>query len=101
MPPPPTAESATLLTTRLEKNLRDFNAEKILAYSLSLSIGITHFDPAHPVSVEELLSQGDRLMYQQKLGKKKSYGKTNLFPSLPAAESAFAAGTNIPADFPD
>ena len=84
MPVGNSAESATLLTTRLDRNLRDYNAKKIHNYSLSLSIGITHYDPAHPVSVEELLSQGDKLMYEQKLGKKKSYGKNTLSPASQA-----------------
>lgn len=72
MPIGNTEESVTTLTTRLENNLADFNEKKDLNYTLSISIGITHYDPAHPVSVEELLSQGDKLMYEQKLRKKKS-----------------------------
>lgn len=72
MPIGNTEESVTTLTTRLENNLADFNEKKNLNYMLSISIGITHYDPAHPVSVEELLSQGDKLMYEQKLRKNKS-----------------------------
>lgn len=71
MPIGNTEESVTILTTRLENNLADFNKKKKPNYTLSVSIGITHYDPAHPVSVEELLSQGDKLMYEQKLRKKK------------------------------
>jgi diguanylate cyclase (GGDEF)-like protein/PAS domain S-box-containing protein len=87
MPVGNSVESATLLTTRLDRNLREYNAKKIHAYSLSLSIGITHYDPAHPVSVEDLLSQGDKLMYEQKLAKKKSYGRPDFFPASQTTET--------------
>ncbi len=66
-----TAESASILTTRLKNNLVNFNKKKSHNYTLSISIGIAHYDPAHTVSVEELLNQGDRLMYEDKLRKKK------------------------------
>ena len=56
---------------RLQNNL-DSNNNKRNKYTLSLSIGITHYDPEHPVTLEELLFQGDKLMYEQKLKKKKS-----------------------------
>ncbi|RPI37464.1 MAG: diguanylate cyclase [Nitrospiraceae bacterium] len=87
MPVGNSAESTALLTTRLDKNLRDFNAKKILNYSLSLSIGITHFDPAHPVSIDELLSQGDKLMYEQKLGRKSLMAKPAFFPASQTTET--------------
>jgi two-component system, cell cycle response regulator len=35
-------------------------------YSLSLSIGAARFDPQNPVSLDELLSRADRVMYQAK-----------------------------------
>jgi len=65
-------ESIPLLTARFDNNLRDYNAKKLHKHTLSLSVGITHYDPAHPVTLEELLSQGDKMMYQQKLAKKKT-----------------------------
>lgn len=71
MPIGNTEESVTILTTRLENNLADFNEKKSRNYTLSISIGITHYDPERPVTVEELLSQGDKLMYKEKLKKKK------------------------------
>ena len=65
-------ESIPLLTARFDNKLRDYNAKKLHKHTISLSVGITHYDPAHPVTLEELLSQGDKMMYQQKLAKKKT-----------------------------
>ncbi|MDH4230406.1 MAG: diguanylate cyclase [Nitrospirota bacterium] len=63
-------ESVPLLTKRLDDNIRNYNEKKIHKHTLSLSVGITYYDPAHPASLEELLSQGDKMMYEQKLTKK-------------------------------
>ncbi len=65
-------ESVPLLTARFDNNLRDYNEKKLHKHTLSLSVGITHYDPAHPVTLEELLSQGDKMMYEQKLSRKKT-----------------------------
>jgi diguanylate cyclase (GGDEF)-like protein/PAS domain S-box-containing protein len=56
---------------RLQNNLDLHNEKKNGKYTLSLSIGITHYDPARPVTPEELLFQSDKLMYEQKIKKKK------------------------------
>ena len=39
-------------------------------YKLSISIGTAYFDPLSPCTIDELLSQADRLMYEQKRTKK-------------------------------
>jgi hypothetical protein len=31
-----------------------------------MTIGIARFDPEHPCSVDELLNEGDRKMYEEK-----------------------------------
>lgn len=54
------------LTTRLKENLDAHNTKANKPYRLALSIGIKHYDPVHPVSIEELLSTADKLMYEQK-----------------------------------
>jgi diguanylate cyclase (GGDEF)-like protein/PAS domain S-box-containing protein len=59
------------VNSRLQNNLNLHNGKKNRGYTLSLSIGITHYDPARPVTTEELLLQGDKLMYEQKIRKKK------------------------------
>jgi diguanylate cyclase (GGDEF)-like protein/PAS domain S-box-containing protein len=60
------------VNSRLQSNLDLCNGKKDSRYALSLSIGITNYDPARPVTLEELLFQGDKLMYEQKVRKKKS-----------------------------
>jgi PleD family two-component response regulator len=34
--------------------------------TITKSIGISHYDPANPVVIEELLSRADKLMYKEK-----------------------------------
>lgn len=63
------AAEAEVVAVRLTKNLRTCNAGRQRPYHLDLSIGIASFDPHHPCSVEELLSRGDALMYEQKKNK--------------------------------
>ena len=58
------------VSSRLQNNIDLHNGKKNSRYTLSLSIGITYYDPAHPVTPEDLLFQGDKLMYQHKIGKK-------------------------------
>mgnify|MGYP001574143830 CR=1 FL=1 len=40
------------------------------SYKLSVSFGMAEYDPEHPISIEELVSKGDKSMYKQKRGKK-------------------------------
>jgi len=60
--------SAENLTTRLQQNLEAHNAREGRLYKLSLSVGLAHYDPEHPCSIDELLAQADRAMYEQKQG---------------------------------
>ena len=55
---------------RLEKSLEVYNSEKKHEYRISLSMGVAFYDPDHPCSIEELLIQGDKLMYKHKKAKK-------------------------------
>ena len=59
------------VNSRLQNNLDLHNGKRNSRYTLSLSIGITHYEPARPVTPEELLFQADKLMYEQKIKKKK------------------------------
>jgi diguanylate cyclase (GGDEF)-like protein len=61
-----TDENGEILMTRLDENIRDYNAKTSQRYKLSISIGAARFDPEHPVSIDELLSKADALMYAQK-----------------------------------
>jgi diguanylate cyclase (GGDEF)-like protein len=66
-----TEENGEIVLTRLYENIKDHNAKRSRVYSLSISVGATQFDPNHPVSIDELLSKADALMYVQKREKLK------------------------------
>ncbi len=55
---------------RLEKALQKANQEEPL-YMLSLSVGVSRFNPAEDLSLADLMAEADRAMYE----KKKSKGK--------------------------
>jgi diguanylate cyclase (GGDEF)-like protein/PAS domain S-box-containing protein len=61
-----------ILATRLQRNLEARTARGCRCYQLSLSMGIAHYEPEHPCSIDELLAQADRAMYGQKWNNQKS-----------------------------
>jgi diguanylate cyclase (GGDEF)-like protein len=61
-----TDENGEILMTRLYENIKDYNAKRSHPYILSISMGTTQFDPEYPISIDELLSKADALMYAQK-----------------------------------
>lgn len=58
------------VVVRLQENLGVSNEERGRPYRLSLSIGIAHYTPDKPCSIDELLERADKLMYEQKRTKK-------------------------------
>ena len=72
MPIKDAEENIAPITERLKSNLERYNIRKDRKYVLSVSVGITYYDPDSPITVEELLSQCDKLMYKSKTGKKNS-----------------------------
>jgi diguanylate cyclase (GGDEF)-like protein len=58
------------LTIRIKENIDTHNAKSNKSYNLSLSVGIVHYNPEQPRSIEELLSMADKLMYSQKRQKR-------------------------------
>ena len=48
------------------KHLKTFNDRAVLPYKISTSMGIAHFDPSHPKSINDLLAEADKLMYEHK-----------------------------------
>jgi diguanylate cyclase (GGDEF)-like protein/PAS domain S-box-containing protein len=57
------------LISRLQKELEDFNKKGSRPFRLSLSIGLAGYDPEHPISLDSLLAEADRRMYEQKRNK--------------------------------
>jgi diguanylate cyclase (GGDEF)-like protein len=52
--------------TRLRDELRERNSGDGFPYNLSFSVGVAHFDPAAPPTIEELLETADGMLYEQK-----------------------------------
>lgn len=65
-------DSIEIIITRLQKAVEVHNSEGNRSYRLSLSAGIAYYDPESPCSIDELLVQGDKSMYEQKRHKYKS-----------------------------
>jgi diguanylate cyclase (GGDEF)-like protein len=59
-------ESAALLTDRLDRNTRAFNEKSQRPYRVSISVGVSLWDPAKPRSIEDLLAEADARMYEAK-----------------------------------
>jgi diguanylate cyclase (GGDEF)-like protein len=55
---------------RIEKRLQKINNEDGRIYKLSMSMGVSAFDPAAPNTLEELLRSGDERMYSEKKRRK-------------------------------
>jgi diguanylate cyclase (GGDEF)-like protein len=61
-----------IIAGRLEANIREFNRQNLLPFSLSLSTGFAHFDSRNSVFVEQLIAQADRALYEQKKTRQKA-----------------------------
>ena len=63
-------ESDTILLKRLQENIKIHNAKTRRPYKLSCSVGAAYYDPQSPKSLDDILSQADAMMYEEKLKKK-------------------------------
>jgi diguanylate cyclase (GGDEF)-like protein len=54
---------------RLRKNIDDWYAKANYSFKLSISIGIAYYDYNNPCSIDELLHEADKMMYQEKRNK--------------------------------
>ncbi len=66
-----TGDNSETITSRLHKAVEIHNSKSNRGYNLSISTGIAYYDPEYPCSIDELLLQGDKLMYEQKRHKQK------------------------------
>ncbi|MBI5032113.1 MAG: diguanylate cyclase [Chloroflexi bacterium] len=55
---------------RLDHKVRIYNTRAPHGYTLTLSVGIAHYDPDHPRTLREMLERADTLMYNQKRKKR-------------------------------
>ncbi len=60
------SDNVDIIAARLQENLEKYNAEEKGAYKLSISAGIAYYDPENPCTIDELLREGDKIMYEQK-----------------------------------
>ncbi len=58
-----------MLIDRIHSRVRAFNEAKGFPFPLSLSMGVSYFDPDHPCTIDELMVRADKLMYEQKRSK--------------------------------
>ena len=61
-----TLKTGKMLTTRLRNEIDALNRAGSDSYNLSLSVGVAHYDPRRPSSLEEMLTTADTLMYEEK-----------------------------------
>jgi len=61
---------ASALTRRLGERLEARNARAEGAWQLTFSVGVCRYSPDRPCSLQDLLTQADRKMYQDKTSKK-------------------------------
>ena len=54
---------------RLQKALETYNAGNNRGYLLSISAGISFYDPERPCTIDDLLAAADRSMYERKINK--------------------------------
>ncbi|MBU1571221.1 MAG: PAS domain S-box protein [Proteobacteria bacterium] len=56
---------------RFQQKIDEFNAKELRKYMISMSWGTAIFDPKSFISMDELMSSADKLMYTQKRAKQK------------------------------
>jgi diguanylate cyclase (GGDEF)-like protein/PAS domain S-box-containing protein len=61
-----------VLMRRFQKFIDYLNTRKAQKYKLSMSIGYALYDPKHPCTIDELISNADKAMYEDKSRKKVS-----------------------------
>ena len=62
--------SVEIIKQRLENNIAGHNAKGERRFTLSLSIGSSYYDPKKSSSIEDLIQEADRMMYEHKRRKK-------------------------------
>jgi diguanylate cyclase (GGDEF)-like protein len=60
------------IAARLQDKIVQYNITSDRRYNLSASLGIVYVNPESLCSIDDLLAQGDKMMYEQKMRKKKS-----------------------------
>jgi two-component system cell cycle response regulator len=67
-----TGITAETIMMRLKNQINEHNKKEKRHYKISISMGITRYDPENPCSLDDLMSHADKLMYKQKRSKNRS-----------------------------
>jgi len=62
--------NSEITTTRLQNLIDTHNRRENRRYTLSVSAGSSFYDPENPCSIDELMAEADKLMYEHKRSKK-------------------------------
>lgn len=57
---------------RLVQNLAERNGREGRPYELSMSVGVAHYDPSNPRTIEELIQDSDASMYRHKMNSRQA-----------------------------
>lgn len=63
---------AKIILRRFYQNLERYNTKGSRPYQVALSIGIAHYNPLFPSTIEDLMRQADSSMYENKRSKQSS-----------------------------
>ncbi|GAB63539.1 MAG: diguanylate cyclase [Candidatus Jettenia sp.] len=66
-----TDTDGNIVHDRLQEKIDLHNKKRNRSFAISISVGITYYNPERPCSIDELLVQADKRMYEQKRGKQK------------------------------
>ena len=79
-------ESAESLTRRLQEQFSISNTLNGRPYDLSVSVGVAHFENGDRFSIEDLMAQADRAMYEDKRRKppRQNYPRQFMRPRIEA-----------------
>jgi diguanylate cyclase (GGDEF)-like protein/PAS domain S-box-containing protein len=66
-----TSAGVEAATARLARNIAAFNESGLKPFKISVSMGVSYFDPDKPTTIEDLLILADKRMYEQKAGKRR------------------------------
>jgi len=69
--PESSPDDVPLIKERLNKNLVKLNQKLAKPYKIGFSIGLSYYNPANPLSIDELIHRADKNMYKEKKSKNK------------------------------
>jgi len=72
MPIEMSEDRSEIILNRLSQGFEKNNQKNTLRYRISISAGITWYDPGQPASIDQMLAMADTSMYEQKKLKKRS-----------------------------